>query len=87
MRLCPLRGCPADTICHHLRQVLVIPRRCVPTLAELTAAELTDLWESVRVVQQIVCREYGKTDAMLGVQDGRDAGQSVAHVHVHILPR
>ena len=67
--------------------VLVIPRRCVPTMAELTPAELTDLWESVRAVQTVVGRSHGAKASMLGVQDGKDAGQSVAHVHVHVLPR
>lgn len=67
--------------------VLVMPRRCVPTMAELTVEEVADLWRSVREVQKIVEAYHGAVGANLGVQDGRDAGQSVPHVHVHVLPR
>eukprot|EP00928_Gymnodinium_smaydae_P065530 TRINITY_DN48650_c0_g1_i1.p1 TRINITY_DN48650_c0_g1~~TRINITY_DN48650_c0_g1_i1.p1 ORF type:complete len:349 (-),score=66.34 TRINITY_DN48650_c0_g1_i1:66-1112(-) len=67
--------------------VLVIPRRVVPLLSDLTAEEHEDLWRTVRHVQALVQRCHGATSSNLGVQDGRDAGQSVPHVHVHILPR
>lgn len=66
--------------------VLVIPRRCVATLAELTAEEARELWHAVRQVQVIVMGCHGASACKLGVQDGRDAGQSVPHVHVHLLP-
>eukprot|EP00618_Florenciella_parvula_P028292 CAMPEP_0119487352 /NCGR_PEP_ID=MMETSP1344-20130328/13465_1 /TAXON_ID=236787 /ORGANISM="Florenciella parvula, Strain CCMP2471" /LENGTH=56 /DNA_ID=CAMNT_0007522203 /DNA_START=125 /DNA_END=295 /DNA_ORIENTATION=+ len=56
-------------------------------MAELTVEEVADLWSSVREVQKIVEGYHGAVGANLGVQDGRDAGQSVPHVHVHVLPR
>ena len=59
----------------------------VPLLAELPEGERVDLWRSVRVVQEAVCRVHGAAGCKIGVQDGRDAGQSVPHVHVHVLPQ
>lgn len=35
----------------------------------------------------MVERVYGGTSLNVAVQDGPDAGQSVAHVHTHIIPR
>lgn len=67
--------------------VLIIPRRVVPLMGDLTEEETQDLWETVRDVQRLVKRYHGATASTLGVQDGRDAGQSVPHVHVHILPQ
>lgn len=67
--------------------VLVISTRKVPRLRDLTAAELGDLWMSVRQVQAIVNGVHRATANDIGVQDGPDAGQSVPHVHVHVLPR
>lgn len=67
--------------------VLVIPRRPAPKLSELTTEEFRDLWTSVRIVQAVVQKAFGADCSNLGLQDGRDAGQSVKHVHVHILPR
>jgi len=66
--------------------VLVVSRRVVPTIAELTPEEMQDLWRTVREVQGLVQASHGASSSTLGMQDGRDAGQSVPHVHVHILP-
>lgn len=68
--------------------VLIMPERIVPTMEELTEEEYVDLWKSVRIVQGVLKEHYQGTSAFnVAVQDGRAAGQSVPHVHVHILPR
>lgn len=73
--------------------VLVIPSRsqgdCSPALlSDLTDEEYTDLWTSVQSVQAMLKRHYKQcTGFNVAVQDGRSAGQSVPHAHVHILPR
>ena len=53
----------------------------------LTEEEHDDLWLSAREVQRVVESFHGAARSELGVQDGREAGQSVPHVHVHVLPR
>jgi bis(5'-adenosyl)-triphosphatase len=53
----------------------------------LSEAEYLDLWSSVRVVQGVIGKKYDASAFNVAVQDGRAAGQSVPHVHVHILPR
>ena len=67
--------------------VLVMPERIVPTMDELTEEEYVDMWKSVRIVQAALRKQYDATAFNVAVQDGRAAGQSVPHVHVHILPR
>lgn len=68
--------------------VLVMPERIVATMEELTEDEYLDMWKSARIVQSLLKRHYTETTAFnVAVQDGRAAGQSVPHVHVHILPR
>ena len=67
--------------------MLVIPRRNVQHLRELSVEERLDLWRTVRDVQRVVCGVHGAAGCKLGVQDGRAAGQSVPHVHVHLLPQ
>jgi len=59
----------------------------VPKLSQLTNDEYDDLWRSVRIVQHALENHYDAGGFNVAVQDGRDAGQSVPHVHVHILPR
>ncbi|KAJ5112621.1 hypothetical protein N7532_000666 [Penicillium argentinense] len=67
--------------------VLVSPRRVVPRVADLTADETSDLFLTVRRVGRIVERVYGASSLNIAIQDGIYAGQSVPHVHAHIIPR
>ena len=67
--------------------VLVTPRRAVMRTAELSPAEADVLWDTVRRVQAVVEAAHGASASEVGVQDGKGAGQSVPHVHVHIIPR
>ena len=67
--------------------ILVCPRRVVPRYSQLTIPETTDLFLTVRKVSRMLERVY-KADALnIAIQDGKEAGQSVPHVHVHIIPR
>ncbi|CDM37305.1 hypothetical protein DTO013E5_7568 [Penicillium roqueforti] len=67
--------------------VLVSPRRVVPRVTDLTPDETSDLFLTVRRVGRMVERVYGATSLNIAIQDGADAGQSVPHVHAHIIPR
>jgi bis(5'-adenosyl)-triphosphatase len=67
--------------------VLVCPTRCVPRLSQLSIEETADLFVTVKHVSRTVERVFHATSLNVAVQDGADAGQSVPHVHVHIIPR
>ncbi|KAH7105013.1 diadenosine 5',5'''-P1,P4-tetraphosphate asymmetrical hydrolase [Auriculariales sp. MPI-PUGE-AT-0066] len=67
--------------------VLVIPKRVVPRLSDLQPDEVAELFKSVQRVGNIVQDAYGAEALTVACQDGSAAGQSVPHVHVHILPR
>ncbi|KAH7072456.1 HIT-like domain-containing protein [Paraphoma chrysanthemicola] len=67
--------------------VLVSPRRVVPRFNDLSAAEVQDLFITVQRVSRMVERVFGASSLNIAIQDGADAGQSVPHVHAHIIPR
>lgn len=67
--------------------VLVIPHRRTSKFAELSADEVADLWRAAQRIGSVLVQHVGATACTYAIQDGRDAGQTVDHVHVHILPR
>ncbi|WVF66864.1 hypothetical protein IAT40_001607 [Kwoniella sp. CBS 6097] len=67
--------------------VLVIPKRVVPRLADLNSNEVTDLFLAVQHVGKVLEAVYKAKALTISIQDGAVAGQSVPHVHIHIIPR
>ena len=67
--------------------VLVCPIRVVEHLNDLNAAETADLFLVVQAVVMATKKRYEVSSVTIAVQDGPDAGQTVNHIHVHVLPR
>lgn len=67
--------------------VLVVSRRRVPRLSMLTPEEVGDLFATVQLVGARLEAAGGAVSLSVGLQDGAAAGQSVPHVHVHLIPR
>ncbi|KAF9074959.1 diadenosine hydrolase [Rhodocollybia butyracea] len=67
--------------------VLVVPTRKVTRLVDLNESEIASLMGSVQRVGNVIERAYGADALTIACQDGKAAGQSVPHVHFHILPR
>lgn len=81
--------------------VLVCPRVAHRRHTDLSADETADLWATVQLAQRLLARTYfgdggeraaeGATPRdgsfTVAIQDGPAAGQTVPHLHVHVLPR
>ena len=67
--------------------VLIIPKRVVNRIADLSPSELQDLFSTVQIVGPTLEKHFGASALNIAIQDGKEAGQSVPHVHCHILPR
>src|SRR5674476_77562 len=66
---------------------LVVPRRHVSDIYELTLSERAGLWQHVDEVA-IAMRSHGGLDGLnIGVNIGEAAGQTIGHAHVHVVPR
>ncbi|XP_078436964.1 FRAGILE HISTIDINE TRIAD [Wolffia australiana] len=67
--------------------VLVCPRREVKRFTDLKEEEISDLWVTARDVGSRVEQYHKASSLTFAIQDGAHAGQTVPHVHIHILPR
>ncbi|OBA21653.1 HIT-like protein [Metschnikowia bicuspidata var. bicuspidata NRRL YB-4993] len=68
--------------------VLVVPlRTSVLRFGDLTPAESQDYMATLQVVQRLISRVHRADSLNLAIQDGPESGQSVPHLHTHIIPR
>lgn len=67
--------------------VLVVPKRHVPTLFEASMEEVRAMTELVFEVKQLLDREFRPDGYNVGVNVGEAAGQTVFHLHCHVIPR
>jgi histidine triad (HIT) family protein len=65
--------------------VLVIPKKPIPSLADLTAADEAIVGHLVFVATELAAKLGLGGGYRLVVNCGRDGGQSVDHLHVHLL--
>ena len=66
---------------------LVIARRHVGSLFELTEVEQADLLVVLGAAKKHLDAEFRPDAYNIGVNDGAAAGQTVAHLHIHLIPR
>jgi histidine triad (HIT) family protein len=64
--------------------VLVVPRQEITRLDQMTEADEGLVGHLMRVATQ-VAREEGLNDFRVVVNNGAGAGQSVFHLHVHVI--
>ncbi|XP_053076312.1 bis(5'-adenosyl)-triphosphatase isoform X2 [Acinonyx jubatus] len=67
--------------------VLVCPLRPVERFRDLRPDEVADLFQATQRVGMVVEKHFQGTSLTFSIQDGPEAGQTVKHVHVHVLPR
>jgi diadenosine tetraphosphate (Ap4A) HIT family hydrolase len=66
---------------------LVIPRRHVGSFFEVTDAERADLMSLLSAARDEIEREFRPASYNVGINDGAAAGQTVPHLHIHLIPR
>lgn len=64
-----------------------MPHRLVATWFEATRAEQIAVIELVDVVREALEAEFHPNGYNVGFNAGEAAGQTVMHLHVHVIPR
>jgi diadenosine tetraphosphate (Ap4A) HIT family hydrolase len=66
---------------------LIIPKRHVKTIRELNETEIASLFQTVRHVSQKLNQHLRPAGFNYGLNEGKTAGQTIEHLHFHIIPR
>lgn len=67
--------------------VLVVPRAHVARIEDLEPAQLDTLFRAVARVAGPVREGVAAAGTTIGVNNGHATGQTIPHVHVHVVPR
>jgi len=66
---------------------LVVPHRHFPDYFDIENDERDELWELVAKAKKVCDEKFHPDGYNVGINVGKAAGQSVPHLHVHVIPR
>lgn len=66
---------------------LVIPKHHVGSIDELDDMELKDLYTVLHQTKILLIETYLPDGFNIGINEGEAAGQTVPHLHIHLIPR
>ena len=66
---------------------LIIPKRHVRSIDELSDVELKDLYTVLHQTKILLIETYLPDGFNIVINEGEAAGQTVPHLHIHLIPR
>ena len=66
---------------------LIVPRRHVASFSEVDAEERTALFDLLEEAREGLNGTHRPSGYNIGINDGVAAGQTVLHLHIHLIPR
>ncbi|MGC1454669.1 MAG: HIT family protein [Nitrospirota bacterium] len=76
-----------DTLPVSPGHTLILPKRHIASIFQATKDEVAALWEAVQQARNGLIREYSPDGFNIGINDGLAAGQTILHLHIHLIPR
>ena len=66
---------------------LIIPKREYADYFESTKEEIEGLNELLFQTKDFIKKKYNPDGFNVGINSGKDAGQTIFHMHIHLIPR
>jgi diadenosine tetraphosphate (Ap4A) HIT family hydrolase len=66
---------------------LIVPKRHISSFFEATKQEQAAMFDLVAQMRELLLAERSPDGFNIGINDGPAAGQTVMHLHIHLIPR
>jgi len=66
---------------------LLVPKRHVATWSDASSAEQAAVTQNISDLQRHIEKQYQPDGYNIGINSGAAAGQTVPHLHLHVIPR
>ena len=66
---------------------LIVPKRHIASFFEATKEEHAAMFDLLSEMRQLVLSEKRPNGFNIGINDGAAAGQTIMHLHIHLIPR
>lgn len=66
---------------------LIVPKRVFANYFDATQDEMDGLQQLLIATKQLLDKEFSPDGYNVGINCGEHAGQTVPHVHIHLIPR
>jgi len=76
-----------DTLPVSPGHTLIVPKRHIAGIFDAEPDEVAALWEAVQQARVQLLKEFSPDGFNIGINDGLAAGQTILHLHIHIIPR
>jgi diadenosine tetraphosphate (Ap4A) HIT family hydrolase len=76
-----------DTLPVSPGHTLIIPKRHIASFFEATKDEEAALLDALRQAKAGLDKELSPDCFNIGINDGLAAGQTILHLHIHVIPR
>jgi diadenosine tetraphosphate (Ap4A) HIT family hydrolase len=83
----PLSFTIRDTLPVSPGHTLILPKRHFASIFVATRDEVADLWETLQQARSGLFRDFSPDGFNIGINDGLASGQTILHLHIHIIPR
>ncbi|WP_207208041.1 HIT family protein [Xylanivirga thermophila] len=66
---------------------LILPKRHFDNFFDATQEEINQIYSLIHICKENIDEKYKPTGYNIGVNVGYDGGQTIWHVHIHMIPQ
>lgn len=89
LKICETRYiyCSVNLYPYNSGHSMIFPKRHITDLRNLLKEEEYHLWQTTKIVMNLLDKLYNPTGFNVGFNIGNYSGASIEHLHLHIIPR